>query len=263
MQNPNQSTLSLQEKTIVINNLKLFFLEGGKGETILFLHGGGVRAKSYLETLESLSCKYHVLAPDIPGFGQSQTPDKIWNFEDYADFFSQFLERLNVRSAVVIGHSFGGGIGLLLAAQNSKVSKLILADSTGLPMNVTFWRLLISLLKKTILQLYFDKNAKTAGILIDFLDSCRRHFWQLSKIYQIAKKCLSSSYPKIQNINIPTLLLWGKYDNLLKLETAYELNHLIKDSRLEIIKGGHDWCLFNPKLFVKEIEEFLKEMRNL
>lgn len=63
------------------------FLEAGKGPTIIFLQGGGVRASTYAPLLKELAKNYRVIAPDLPGFGGSSTPDNIWGLIDYADFF--------------------------------------------------------------------------------------------------------------------------------------------------------------------------------
>lgn len=93
----------------------------------------------------------------------------------------------------------------------------------------------------------------------DFFDGCQKHFSQLPKIYQTIKKSMQSLYPQISKIAAPTLLLWGRFDNLLTLDIARELNRQIKNSQLEIINGGHDWCLFEPELFLKKIEDFVQK----
>lgn len=250
----------LQEKFITINNIKLFYLEDGQGQPLLFLHGGGLRisAGTYHEILLALAGKYHVIAPDIPGFGNSDIPVIPWDFSDYASFFDKFLEKQNLDSVTIVGHSFGGGVALLLSVKSTRISQLVLVDSTGLKMSsFSFWRLLFSLFKKTVSQFSFKNTPTILKIIIDFFTNSFKHFWYLPKVYRIVKKSLTTDYPQIRKINSPTLLLWGEYDNLFPLETARRLNNQIKNSRLEIIKGGHDWCLFEPELFVKKIEDFI------
>ncbi|MBD3329290.1 hypothetical protein GF357_02240 [Candidatus Dojkabacteria bacterium] len=70
-----------KEQTFETDNIQIKYTSMGKGKPLLFLHGGGVRALTYKKNLELLSQRYHVIAPDIPGFGKSSVPEELWNFE--------------------------------------------------------------------------------------------------------------------------------------------------------------------------------------
>lgn len=235
------------------------YLEEGQGQNLLFLHGGGLnfRASSYQEILMELSQNYHVIAPDIPCFGAAVVPEECWSFYDYAVFFDNFLKDLNLENVIVVGHSFGGGIALLTASFSERITKLIIIDSTGLPFsNFTFLHLILSLVNKTLKSMTHGQRKKALLLVIESLQNFIKHFLNLPKIYLIVKKCLTTDYLQIKEIKIPTLILWGKYDALINCSKGEKLSQLIPNSKLEIIEGGHDWCLFNSKLLVQKIRKF-------
>lgn len=90
---------------------------------------------------------------DIPGFGDSDVPPANWTFEDYVEATGKFIERVVGSPVVVIGHSFGGGIGICLAEQKSElVSALVLVDSVGTPLH----RSLVSLAFRKIAETLFQ-----------------------------------------------------------------------------------------------------------
>jgi pimeloyl-ACP methyl ester carboxylesterase len=106
--------------------------------TILILHGWGLSAYVYLKLAGLLvEAGFRIIVVDLPDFGFSFSPNEKWYFEDYADFISDFICQVVKKKVTVLGHSFGGGIGLALAARHgSLVEKLILVDSAGIPINL-------------------------------------------------------------------------------------------------------------------------------
>ena len=84
---------------------------------MLLLHGWGVEASVYHLIIDHLSARYRVVAPDLPGFGGSQEPDRPWDSTDFAAFVEKFAAAVQVRDPVLIGHSNGGRIILRLASR--------------------------------------------------------------------------------------------------------------------------------------------------
>ena len=120
----------------VIDGLKIRYIDQGSGTPVLLLHGWGVEASVYHLIIDHLSARYRVVAPDLPGFGGSQEPDRPWDSTDFAAFVEKFAAAVQVRDPVLIGHSNGGRIILRLASRPEaalRAKKIVLIDSAGLP----------------------------------------------------------------------------------------------------------------------------------
>jgi pimeloyl-ACP methyl ester carboxylesterase len=90
-----------------------FYLEAGSGRsTIVLLHGLGATNASMLPTLWDLARDHRVLAPDLPGFGESGKPVRSYDFPFFAAWLRDFLDGLGVRRAILVGNSLGGRIAL-------------------------------------------------------------------------------------------------------------------------------------------------------
>ena len=101
-------SMNYEEIFFEADGISLKYITTGKGMPLLFLHGGGVSAFTYKNNFELLSQKYHVIAPDIPCFGESSIPNKLWDFEDFANclcyasengfFIQKFCGKIKERS---------------------------------------------------------------------------------------------------------------------------------------------------------------------
>ena len=232
----------MNEKVYETNGMKMHYWVGGKkdGKVILWLHAGGVGAMTYKEILDLLVEKYWVIAVDIPGFGSSSLPDMMWNFGDYAWFIKGWFDSLGVKEVSVVGHSFGGGIGVNLAMISKLVSKLILIDSAGMRPDFGELRLYWGLLFKTVNQ-FKDWHSMQViwRITVDFVVNFGK---RVREIRQLRKIVLNSVYRDYQldRIRIPTLILWGQDDVLLPLAHGEKMAKNIKGSKLMVLNGGHD-----------------------
>ena len=125
-----QFSSHIVSKTLSINKIQLHYREGGTGKSIILLHGWGSNADSFAQLEKYLIPNFRVLSIDLPGFGASEAPPNAWHLNDYVNLVKEFLATLEVANPAVVGHSFGGRIGICLATQ-SLVSKLILVNSAG------------------------------------------------------------------------------------------------------------------------------------
>ncbi len=237
-------------KQFTADNINLKYIILGKGAPLLFLHGGGLNALSYKKSIDLLSKKYQVIAPDIPCFGKSTVPRDLWDFEDFADFFSQFIDSLGVDEIVVVGHSFGGGVALALASKNKKISKIILADTAGVAPNYSPLKLIFLLVRKTFLGFLIYKN-KTISLLMvrDFFRGIFKNFFAIKRIWKIFIKSIYKEYHFFGKITQPTFIVWGNSDEIFPKENAQRINQLVKDSKIEYVSGNHDWPLLMPDSF--------------
>ncbi|MFQ5645474.1 MAG: alpha/beta fold hydrolase [bacterium] len=118
---------------IEIDGLDLWYEVLGKGEPVLVLHGWGGDIDSVRPLIEQLGGKFQAYGLDLPGFGRSGLPDKPWGTHDYQRLVSRFISRLDLAPVYIIGHSFGGRIGICLGAEEPQlIKKLVLVDSAGI-----------------------------------------------------------------------------------------------------------------------------------
>ena len=98
-----------------INGLNINYLDAGKGDLVCLLHGWGAKAELFEGIIPVLAHKYHVVAPNLPGFGGSDEPPEVWSVDDYADFVVEFLRQFNADKVILLGHSYGGRIIIKLS----------------------------------------------------------------------------------------------------------------------------------------------------
>lgn len=156
----------VEEKFFHHSGLRMRYLKMGKGEPVLFLHGAFIDTSAYQELLDLLSQKYLVIAPDLPGFGGSSVPKKVWDFTDYGHFFDKFVKSLKLDNITLIGHSFGGGISFNLAVINKKISRLILIDAAGIPPDCSEWSFYFSIFFKKTLADFFKYDKRITLLMI-------------------------------------------------------------------------------------------------
>src|SRR5579859_199765 len=111
--------------------IQISYAEGPHtGKPFVFLHGGAEGGRSGYALLEMLSPHWHVYAPDLRGHGRSGRVPGQYRIQDYVPDISAFLQEVVQAPAVVMGHSLGANVGIMLAAQHpSLVRALIVCDS--------------------------------------------------------------------------------------------------------------------------------------
>ena len=102
-----------------VDSLKINYMDKGSGELVVLLHGWGSNIELFENMSELLARKYHVVAPDMPGFGLSDEPKEPWRVDDYVDFVLKFLEPFAPKKVTFLGHSFGGRVIIKMASRRS------------------------------------------------------------------------------------------------------------------------------------------------
>lgn len=120
----------MKSKTTSIAGLKTHYLVAGKGKDILFIHGWKCSAKVWETVLKSdLTKDFRFVAPDLPGFGNSDKPKNFaYSVAGLVNFLAKFISALKLKPFAVIGHSFGGILALKVAAQH-RAQKLVLVNT--------------------------------------------------------------------------------------------------------------------------------------
>src|SRR4029453_19550253 len=128
--------------TVDAGGVKTNYLETGEGPAVVLIHGSGPGVTAYANwrlVLPALADQFHVLAPDMAGFGFSERPDTAeYGVDLWAEQVVGLLDALDIPKASVVGNSFGGAIALRMATRHpERVDKLVLMGSMGVPFEIT------------------------------------------------------------------------------------------------------------------------------
>ena len=112
---------------VVAADIDTFYLEAGEGPPVVLVHGLGATNASMLPPLWDLARDHRVLAPDLPGFGDSSKPFRSYNAEFYASWLAAFLDETGIERADIVGNSMGGRIAIELGlVAPERVNRLVL-----------------------------------------------------------------------------------------------------------------------------------------
>ncbi len=237
----------------------------GAGEPVLALHGWGGSIRSFwpvAEILAPLGYQVHLL--DLPGFGQSVIPPQTWGIAEYMRFVLAYLDTYHLPQANIIGHSFGGRISLMLAAEHpSRVKRMVLADSAGLRTRPTTRQIIRTLLARSLrrtLDLIGMQNLRNriqARYNQRFASEDYLNAGPLRKTFlRVIDQDLAVYAARVQ---APTVLIWGDQDTDTPLWQGRKLERLIPDAGLIVFEGvGHFAYLERLHDFVRITDHFFK-----
>lgn len=234
-------------------------LETGQGHPVVVLHGWGGRIESMAPVIECLAPGFRVVAPDLPGFGESPGPAEAWGTPEYAGFVRSLLDRRGIAAAHFVGHSFGAKTSLYLAAtETDLVSKLVLAGSSGLrsaPSGRARIKRAVSRGARVAGELGAPGRALRDAIYRRVASQDYRDAGELRPVLvRVVNEDLASLLPRIK---APTLLVWGDKDDAVPLAHARTMERLIPDAGLVIIEGaGHFTYLDDPARFCRIVRHF-------
>ena len=250
-------------KEIEYNGVKMCYSVCGDGPALILMHGWGCN-KSTVASIEKIASQTHtVYNVDFPGFGDSTEPKTVWGVEEYTQIIEHLADVEGISSPVLIGHSFGGRVGILYSSRN-EVNKLILVDAAGVKprRSFSYYRKVYSFkIAKWFVNLFCSKEK--AEEIINKMRS--RHG---SSDYSGASQMMRAILSKVVNedlkkvmpkIKAPTLLIWGEDDTATPLNDAKIMEKLIPDAGLVSFSGcGHYSFLDNPMGFSAVLQSFLK-----
>ena len=201
--------------------------------TLVLLHGWGQNIEMMNPIGDNYTKYFNVLTIDLPGFGKSEEPPHAWTIYEYADFINELIKSLNLNKIILIGHSFGGRVGLIYASKY-KVEKLICLASPyckelkKLPLKTKIY--------KTLKKVFFLKWI--ANIMKKYIGST--DYKNASEVMRgvLVKSINVEMTEDVKKIKCPTLLIWGTMDTAVPISRAYELENLIKDSGVVAYEGA-------------------------
>jgi len=229
--------------TIKIKNYQVEYYYGGKKPPyFLLVHGLGVDKTSFYELAHLLGLKYDykVLLPDIPGQGNTERiPEMDYSVENMADYLNEFIKKLKISKAVVVGNSMGGHIATVFTLKYPKVVQtLVLINPSGIEFNNQKpYQFIPEETFKDIKDPQIVENLK----------------WN----NKIRKDIQNNQYyvlnPYLKNIKTPTILFWGSEDNIIPYVYSSVWATEIPNLCFYVLKGGHLLQKEQPEKIIEKI----------
>lgn len=262
----------LTEKEISVYGFKLHYAEAGSGPAVILLHGNGSDWRRWQLTVDALATDFHVLALDQIGHGESDKPLANYSSELLVDFLVGFMQALQIPRATLVGNSMGARVAVATAVHYpSLVERLILVDGAGYrsvgPPTAAQLRVLQLLNCSTLAEarelakrLYYDDSRVTEALVAETYTRRLKVAYTISKLGEATVKGLSGvTEEEMRSITVPTLIVWGKEDEMALLATAERLHKDIAGSQLAVIdQCGHLPQMEKPEEFNQLVRGFLQ-----
>lgn len=235
---------------------------GGKGDTLMLLHGLFGALSNFESIIARFSDKYNVVVPMLPIY---ELPILQVSVSGLVDFVSKFVEFKGYPKVHVLGNSLGGHVAILFALANpDKIASVILTGSSGLfesAFGTAFpKRGDYDYIKAKTGETFYDP-AVASKELVDEVFGIVNDRNKAIRVVATAKSAVRHNLAdKLHKIKAPTLLIWGKQDTITPPFVAEKFNELIENSSLHFIdKCGHAPMMEKPEDFNHILENFLKE----
>jgi len=247
---------------VIVQDLAVEYKDEGSGKTLLFLHGWKSNLDSFDKIVSLLLPHYRVIRLDLPGFGKTDIPKETWDLDKYISFVVDFIQKLNIKVDVIIGHSFGGRI--IIKGESKKVfkvEKIVLIGSAGIAKRKTFRNYFFKVLTKT------GKFITAVPPLSLIRESLRKKIYSFTGNDYINAGPLKDTFLKIINedlthyatkITTPSILIWGINDTETPVTDGRKLSTLIKNSSFHIVENsGHFVHVQKTEEIIELIKKFI------
>ncbi|MGC8493146.1 MAG: alpha/beta fold hydrolase [Syntrophobacteraceae bacterium] len=278
-QSASRHSAGLENKAVLVDTDRVAYLEGGTGETVLLLHGYTANKDSWVYFAKWLTPAYHVVIPDLPGFGDStKTLSESYSIESQVNRLDRFTQVLQLKKFHIAGSAMGGAIAAVYAARFSqKIPTLALLTTSG-----------VRTAKKSEFYLKWEKglNALLVGSRADFervlefayakspgmpgafknlmVAQCKADRKFIEKIGQDLLKERLTLEPLLPRIQAPALIVWGDHDRMIDISSVPILEKGLKKHQTVILKDtGHVPMMEKPEETATAYVKFLKNRRSM
>jgi abhydrolase domain-containing protein 6 len=272
-----RSKAGLTKKEIKIDDHKIVYLEGGKGPTILLLHGYTGNKDLWLQFAPYLTKDYHVVIPDIPGYGESSMIEKdLYDLSNQMQRLHKFAQALELKKFHIAGNSMGGlfagtyavrypdeviSVGLFDAAGVKSLEKSValkIAEKGENPFAIKD----SNDMQRMMTLLFFNPPSLPYPIKKVMIKTAlaNRQFYEKEgkEIYHD----FSSLEKDLPNIKAPTLILWGDQDKCVDISSVPVFEKGLKNHKTVIIKDcGHVPMMEKPQETATQYIDFIKGIK--
>ena len=254
-----------QDLYIQVGNVKTRYWElGESGSPVLFVHGLGSFIEHWEQNLTELSKHHRVYAIDLVGFGLTEKPTVSYSIPFLAKFVQDFMNSKGIKNTSMIGNSLGSMIAIELYLLNPNiVDKLILLDGGFFGRKIAaafrilsvpfvgewlmrpnrdgteqFLKLMFfdqSFVTEKLVDITFERNSQ-AGSAKAYLETLRSS----ANIFGLKRAFINRTIANKNRLTSPTLIIWGKNDNVLPVEYAFQAEEILPNATIQIFDNcGH------------------------
>jgi len=250
----------------------------GAGETVLLLHGFGGSTFEWRKIMPGLAGSFDVLAVDLNGFGYTERPvaAEAYSPAGQLELVIRLLDRLGIQQVHVVGHSYGAGVALHLAARHpQRVRSLVIVD--GVQELAQFGGLRVPAVLKPAARWYlgnvvlttrnirgalrdavYDKTVVTADMVEGYLTRLRVEGFDLAFDGFLAPVADPLPLLELPEIEHPALLIWGEHDTVFDVSLAVEMADALPYAQLvRLQRSGHLPMEEEPEAFLRAVRTFL------
>lgn len=250
------------EKRTWVDERQASYSTAGDGMPVLFLHGWGLGHQTYRAVIEAVAAQgVRVVAPALPGFGRTDAlPSEQFSLAGFARWLASFCEAVGIdEPAVVLGHSFGGGVAVRLAHDHrARVRSLVLVNSIG----GSSWkkgRTLTSIAERPLWDwgLHFPADVwpvrqatRVLPVIVeDLIPNLVRNPRNMIKVAGLARRAdLRFELEELRDSGLPITILWAERDGVIPRE-SFEALCVAAGVQGTVVQGSHSWLLADPDQF--------------
>jgi pimeloyl-ACP methyl ester carboxylesterase len=259
------------EKFVDMSHGKTRYFEAGSGAPTILIHGVGFTggAHNWFLNIGPLSSKMRVLAIDCLGWGEGDVLDQEYSFAYLVDFIREFQDALGLPKTNIVGHSMGGWLASLFAYESpERVDKLVLVDSGGaMPRQLQSMVEFQPPTRDSLLQM-LTNTVKKEGVDLEALADYHFKLSQndtrlaayrriLAHMNNMETRSRYNTVRRFGHLTMPTLVVWGKDDQVNALEMGEMTHEGISGSKMVVLDCGHFVPTEAPDEFNAALLEFL------
>lgn len=230
------------------------YINSGNAKTILLLHGWGGSKDSFIKVKRIFKSHYNILSISFPPLNLYITKTNSLiplDMYDYKNITLNILKLLNLSSVIIICHSFGFRVALMLTTTNVKIEKIIITGGAGIRLKPNFFKKLNNQFSSILLKShpeYFNQFASSEYVTLSNVDQ--------QTFKNVVNKDLTAY---IKNLTCPAFLFWGNRDTATPIKMFKTIKKIKPDIKFKIIKKGTHFCyLEHSELFIDYCNQFLK-----
>jgi pimeloyl-ACP methyl ester carboxylesterase len=273
-----------------INGVDIFYREAGdrKNPSLLLLHGFPTSSVMFKNLMIALSDRFHLVAPDYPGFGFSSFPDRTvfeYSFHNLSACINAFTEAIKLESFAIYLHDYGCPIGLRLCVSHpEKIAGIIVQNGNAYDEGIgpqwdetkDYWKNPTPEKKEKVSAFLSEEGVRmqyTAGLPGELLPGISPELWMLD--WDLMKrpgnidmqfelncdfKTNMEMFPVFQNYfrthKPPALVIWGEHDEFFNVAEAHCYKRDLPDARIHIVNGSHMVLETNFDEVLKLVDDF-------
>ena len=270
----------LDSRQVQVGEFNIHYYEGGPqgAETILMIHGFGADKDNWLRFSRPLTARYHVVALDLPGFGDSSKPEASYDVGTQVERLNAFAKAIGLHKLHLIGNSMGGHIAALYAARHpEEVLSVALLNNAGV--NAPQASELFKRLDRGDANPLLVRNADDFSNMLDLLfvekpplpGSLKQYLAERAmashdfnqKIFNQLRERYIPLETELAKIQVPTLLLWGDQDQILDVSSIKVMQPLLKQPTVVIMQAcGHLPMIERPEETAEHYQTFLDSVKS-